>query len=148
MKYERHRGLAPVADLKRSAASSVMCVLEHTQLRDSGVAGEFRAHGWSCGTRLAQVRSRLGESTRCVGDVGACRRIYSQHGSRQFECRFAIPPHRRLRTEMILFPMQPPNHQVETNRCQASRLRSWPVIGGSFCVCDGAPSAAVAHLRR
>ena len=49
---------------------------------------------------------------------------------------------------MIVFPMQPPNHQVETNRCQASRLRSWPVIRGCFCVCHGALAAAVAHLKR
>ena len=41
-----------------------------------------------------------------------------------------------------------PNNQVETNRCQASRLRSWPVIGDVFCVCRRALSAAVAHLRR
>ncbi len=40
------------------------------------------------------------------------------------------------------------NHQVETNRCQASRLRSWPVIGDSFPVCHGALTAAVAHLCR
>ena len=41
-----------------------------------------------------------------------------------------------------------PNNQVETNRCQASRLRSWPVIGDSFPVCHGTLTAAVAHLKR
>ncbi len=44
--------------------------------------------------------------------------------------------------------MKAPNHRVESNRCQASRLRSWRVIGNGFCVCDGAPSAAVAHPCR
>ena len=58
--------------------------------------------------------------------------------SRQF-CRQAVSsPLRRV----------PPNHQVETNRCQASRLRSRPVIGDSFPVCHGALTAAVAHLKR
>ena len=33
-------------------------------------------------------------------------------------------------------------------RCQASRLRSWPVITARFCVCHGALTAAVAHLGR
>ncbi len=39
-----------------------------------------------------------------------------------------------------------PNHPVETNRCQASRLWSWQVIENSFPVCDRALSAAAAHL--
>ena len=38
-----------------------MSVFQHTQLRGSGVADEFGAHGLSCGSRLAQIRKRLGE---------------------------------------------------------------------------------------
>ena len=41
-----------------------------------------------------------------------------------------------------------PNNRVESNRCPASRLRSWQVFRSRFCVCDGALSAAVAHLSR
>ena len=132
----------------RSAASGVMRVFEHTELRGSGVASQVRAHGWSSGSRLAQIRAWLGESARCVGEVRACRRVRSHHGSRQFQSGLAMSARRRLRTWIIPSPMHPPNHQVETNRCQASRLRSWPVIGDSFPVCHGTLTAAVAHLKR
>ena len=49
---------------------------------------------------------------------------------------------------MSSFLQPSPNHRVESNRCQASRLRRWWVIEDSFCVCDLALSAAVAHSRR
>ena len=62
-----------------------------------------------------------------------------RRGQSRLFCRQAVSsPLRRV----------PPNHQVETNRCQASRLRSWPVIGDSFPDCHGALTAAVAHLKR
>ena len=75
----------------------------------SGVGGELRANRWSCGPRLAQVRSRLGESARCVGEAGACRRVHSRHGSRQFEIGLAMAARRRLRTVMISWTSEPPN---------------------------------------
>ena len=41
-----------------------------------------------------------------------------------------------------------PNNRVETNRCQASRLWSWRVIGDGFRVCHDALAAAVALPSR
>ena len=62
-----------------------------------------------------------------------------RRGQSRLFCRQAVSsPLRRV----------PPNHQVETNRCQASRLRSWRMIGDSFPVCHGALTAAVAHPWR
>ena len=126
---------AAVAHPERSAASSVMRVFEHTELRGSRVVGESDAAAWPHASQLAQIRAWLGESAHCVGEVRACRRVRSHHGSRQFQSGLAMSARRRLRTWIIPSPMHPPNHQVETNRCQASWLRSWQVIGDVFCVC-------------
>ena len=139
---------AAVAHPERSAASSVMRVFEHTELRGSRVVGESDAAAWPHASQLAQIRAWLGESARCFGEVRACRRVRSRHGSRPFESGLAMAARRTLRTAMISCTSQPPNNRVESNRCQASRLRSWPVIGDSFPVCHGALTAAVAHLCR
>ena len=139
---------AAVAHPRRSAASSVMRVFLHTQLRGSRVADETDAVRWSHGPQLAQFRTPLIKSARCVGEVGACHQVRSHHGSRPFESGLAMVAHPRLRTVMISCPIQPPNHRVETNRCQASRLRSRRAIGDTFPVWDGALTAAVAHPTR
>ena len=125
-----------------------MRVFRHTRLRGSRVVGESNAAERSRGSRLAQVQTPLDKSARCVGEAGACRRVRSHHGSRQFEKGPAMAAGRSLQTVMISCPSRPPNNRVKSNRCQASRLRSRHVIGGSFPVCHGSLTAAVAHPSR
>ena len=139
---------AAVAHPKRSAASSIMRVCEHTQHLGSGVTGESDATGRSHGSRLAQFRAPLGESARCVAEAGAWPRLRPRHSSRPFESGLAMAARRRLRTAMLSCPIQPPNHRVETNRRPASRSRSGRGNLASGTAFGRSLSAAVAHPER
>ena len=129
--------------LFQSSATDALLVMAHPCR-----SAAFRAHRWSHGSGLAQTQVPLDKSTRCVGEAGAFLRLRSHHGSRQFESGLTMVADRRPRTAMIPWPIQPPNNRVESNRCQAPRLRSWQVFRSRYCGCDGTLTAAVAHPCR
>ncbi len=108
----------------------------------------------------SRVREWVGKSARFFSVVSVppwlffSPQRYGGHGKIRGSL-IAADPRRRGQSRLfcrqaVSSPLRrvPPNHQVETNRCQASRLRSWPVTGDSFPVCHGALTAAVAHPGR